>query len=404
MIKMTEQIKQFFLSLRNKYVDYKTPGEFGRSAFWLWYDMIKKHIKRIPNNKVDSKNSSQIYDTVFWGEFKYDIIYIGNEKCYLITQFQMDYVNFQQWLQHKPIRKKNEPRYTTLYVDGYGFTIAEDDFTLKQFIISPTGTKICEPVFDDIIGFHHSQTNYNHIHAIGFINDRVYSIELDGSNPNIYGFTKEQYLTFTTNNDKVNDDLSKIIMKELKSCQEAPTNITLDINGNPTIGGNDGLDFISEIFNINKIKNVMKRTNKQALYESIMRKVSKVVKNAINEDDKFTSMSKDDIIKQAKSFFEKNDFRVDEYEEGGDVLGFELEKHTSGGVDMLIFLDGRDVDLNDPEWWKDAFRDYVDNFDIDEEIDVNRQDKRYRADFTYKESVADFEEWLDEMEQIKNEL
>lgn len=70
----------------------------------------------------------------------------------------------------------------------------------------------------------------------------------------------------------------------------------------------------------------------------------------------------------------------------------ELETWTDGGVNMHIVL------------WKDnegsylkQFEDYLKSFDVDEEIELHRQDERYRNDFTIRESLEDFEiynEWL----------
>lgn len=85
-----------------------------------------------------------------------------------------------------------------------------------------------------------------------------------------------------------------------------------------------------------------------------------------------------------------------EYSNGFD---YELEQWTSGGVDMLIYIDG-----TSEESVTTQFINYIDNFDIDEEIDLYRQDKRYRDVFTIRQSLSDFEDWLNFCENIKNEL
>jgi len=71
---------------------------------------------------------------------------------------------------------------------------------------------------------------------------------------------------------------------------------------------------------------------------------------------------------------------------------------------MLIFIDGRDEDMEDPDWWKRAFRHWVEDFDIDEEIDLHREDPTYKSHFKIKESVHDFEDFLEKMEKIANDL
>lgn len=74
-----------------------------------------------------------------------------------------------------------------------------------------------------------------------------------------------------------------------------------------------------------------------------------------------------------------------------------LEQWTNGGVDMIIeFEKNRNV--------IDALQEYIDNFDIDEEIEIYRQDKRYRENFTIRESLADFENWIDFIRNIIKQL
>ena len=68
----------------------------------------------------------------------------------------------------------------------------------------------------------------------------------------------------------------------------------------------------------------------------------------------------------------------------------ELESYTDGGVDMFITIK-KDSSNNLLE----QLRLFVENFDIDEEIDIYRQDTDYRRNFTIRESINDFENWVD---------
>ena len=70
-----------------------------------------------------------------------------------------------------------------------------------------------------------------------------------------------------------------------------------------------------------------------------------------------------------------------------------MEQWTDGGVDMIHLIDGRDRDMNDPDWWKDELEAISEAFDVDEEIDINRQGEKYRSAFTYRQSVEDFEDY-----------
>lgn len=81
------------------------------------------------------------------------------------------------------------------------------------------------------------------------------------------------------------------------------------------------------------------------------------------------------------------------------AYGLELESCTDGGVNMLIGIDkDSDYDL------LAQLEQFVENFDIDEEIDIHRQDADYRRKFTIKESIRDFENWVDYIEECISKL
>lgn len=86
-----------------------------------------------------------------------------------------------------------------------------------------------------------------------------------------------------------------------------------------------------------------------------------------------------------------------DYMELKDKNNLYLETWTNGGVDMIIYLDA-DKSI------KENLEQYINNFDIDEEIDLYRQDKRYKGNFTITESVDDFRNWIKYIDIVKNEL
>ena len=76
---------------------------------------------------------------------------------------------------------------------------------------------------------------------------------------------------------------------------------------------------------------------------------------------------------------------------------YELENWTDGGVDMFINID---KDKNIIE----ELEKFIENFDIDEEIELHRQGDDYKSNFTIKESLNDFENWLENIKDIIKEL
>ena len=68
----------------------------------------------------------------------------------------------------------------------------------------------------------------------------------------------------------------------------------------------------------------------------------------------------------------------------------ELESWTDGGVDMFIT-----IDKNSYNTLLEQLKEFVENFDIDEEIEIHREDENYKRNFTIRESINDFEKWVD---------
>jgi hypothetical protein len=106
-------------------------------------------------------------------------------------------------------------------------------------------------------------------------------------------------------------------------------------------------------------------------------------------------------IKEVLQAFKDNNFSVSVYEENGKECGLEIEGWTSGGVDMIHFLDfryGKNIfDIYDI---LDEVKEIVTNFDVDEVIDSHREDKDYRSAFTCRQSVDDFSEWEEHLREL----
>jgi hypothetical protein len=106
-------------------------------------------------------------------------------------------------------------------------------------------------------------------------------------------------------------------------------------------------------------------------------------------------------IKDVLKVFEDHGFSVSIYEEDGKECGIEIEDWTSGGVDMVEMLDFRwDKNIFSIFDILDEVQDIVNCFDVDEEIDVHREDKKYRENFTHSDSVKDFTEWKEHLQEL----
>lgn len=100
------------------------------------------------------------------------------------------------------------------------------------------------------------------------------------------------------------------------------------------------------------------------------------------------------IINDKQMEYLKEHFKVYESESQ-----FELESWTDGGVDMFIYID--------KESYKkvaEQLKEFIDNFDIDDEIDTYRRDKTYCDAFRITDSVKDFEGYVEFLEDVLYEL
>ena len=99
-------------------------------------------------------------------------------------------------------------------------------------------------------------------------------------------------------------------------------------------------------------------------------------------------------------------FSVEKYFEKSVLCGYELNTYTDAGVNQIIFLDFRDTDLN-PENegdFKKVFKDRIESIDIEEEIVSNRYSDSYKANFSLRNSLEDFEAWKEELLNLVSKI
>lgn len=95
-----------------------------------------------------------------------------------------------------------------------------------------------------------------------------------------------------------------------------------------------------------------------------------------------------------KDFFEKQDFNVHLFEQDNQQCA-DVEKWTNGGVDMIFTL---------MPFTAEKFIERVNDFNIDEEIDLHRQGEDYRNAFTISESLRDFKNFQKELNEVVENL
>jgi hypothetical protein len=95
-----------------------------------------------------------------------------------------------------------------------------------------------------------------------------------------------------------------------------------------------------------------------------------------------------------KNFFEEKDFNV-HLTEQDNVQCAAVETWTNGGVNMIIWLNPFTVE---------EFTQRVNDFEIDEEIELHRQMQDYKNAFTIRESLKDFENYHNRLKDVLSDL
>ncbi|WP_421049184.1 hypothetical protein [Lysinibacillus sp. UGB7] len=99
-------------------------------------------------------------------------------------------------------------------------------------------------------------------------------------------------------------------------------------------------------------------------------------------------MMKETTVNEKFLEFAGNFFNVHDSEDA-----IELESWTNGGVNMFIV-----ISKNDEKPFDEQVSSYIEYFDVDEEVEIHREDQKYRDNFSMTESIQDFEaykEWVE---------
>jgi hypothetical protein len=93
---------------------------------------------------------------------------------------------------------------------------------------------------------------------------------------------------------------------------------------------------------------------------------------------------------ELEMFFNDNGFNVFLTKQD-NVLCAEIERWTDCGVDMIILLNPFTID---------EFKSYVNDFNVDEQIDFHRQSREYKNNFTVSQSLNDFTDFHNYLKEI----
>ena len=103
---------------------------------------------------------------------------------------------------------------------------------------------------------------------------------------------------------------------------------------------------------------------------------------------------------------EKAGIGIHNYKEKEKLCGYELNTYTAGGLNQIVFVDFRDIDKDpkNPVDFKELLLGRINDIDVDEEVEMNRQNKAYRQAFTLTESLKDINAWKKDLLKLAKSL
>lgn len=99
---------------------------------------------------------------------------------------------------------------------------------------------------------------------------------------------------------------------------------------------------------------------------------------------------------------EYSNIQVEKYKENGKLCGYELNTYTDAGVNMIIFLDFRaeGKNIKDPKEFIADFNKRINDIDVDEELIIHLENKRYRNEIGATIGAKDFADWKENLKSI----
>jgi hypothetical protein len=107
-------------------------------------------------------------------------------------------------------------------------------------------------------------------------------------------------------------------------------------------------------------------------------------------------------IAQIIDKLENANIQVSEYKEDKKLCGYELNTYTDCGVNQIVFIDFRGKKMN-PKSGKEfleLYNERINDIDINEEMKMHSEDKRYMQEIGYEVGIQDFKDWKENLQSI----
>lgn len=104
MVILSEYSESQIKNLIDKYNGFRTPHEYGISAFWYWYYQVMNYASGL-DSTCEQDGKYLVYQMRHWGNIIYSCCFVENECMIYIHEFKFNKRNFNAWLHHKPLKE-----------------------------------------------------------------------------------------------------------------------------------------------------------------------------------------------------------------------------------------------------------------------------------------------------------
>ena len=99
MVELNKNAEKILLKLIDQYCDFHRQGEYGTSSFWNWYYQIRNYFYQLDKQNYPV-GIGLAYTMQTWGVIEFTRIIIGREVSVVVTDFDFNVSNFNNWIRY----------------------------------------------------------------------------------------------------------------------------------------------------------------------------------------------------------------------------------------------------------------------------------------------------------------
>ena len=105
MVKISNYAEYQLESLISRYTGFRTPREYGPSAFQYWLYQVRNYIFSL-DAVCNQECEYGVYEMPYWGQIVYSCHFVDDECMVYVHDFKFNKRNFNAWLKHQELKEQ----------------------------------------------------------------------------------------------------------------------------------------------------------------------------------------------------------------------------------------------------------------------------------------------------------